>query len=177
MSATVEVIRKGERLKWPVEDIAKRIGALVPGLILERIDAGLDIKDKPFAPYSSNYAAALQLANEDPKVDLRLTGGLMNSVKTRRIIRRADGVVTVVVAPDAGTSPRVRLAPPWVTSNPAAAAAWRKSNPGASRTGKRGPAHNVLGAWIQHGTPTMRARPWLGLSPQDLRDLRRMLGL
>ena len=112
MSVNVEVIRKGEPLKWPVEKIAKTIAAIVPGLILDRVDAGLDTKDKPFAPYAPDYAKALALANEDPKRDLRLTGGLMNSVKTRRIIRRADGVVTVVIAPDAGTSPRVRLAPP-----------------------------------------------------------------
>lgn len=177
MSVHVQVVHKGERVKWPIEKIAKAIGAIAPGLILERVDAGLDTKDKPFAAYSPNYSKALALANEDPKRDLRLTGGLMNSVKTRRIIRRADGVVTVVIAPDAGTSPRVRLAPPWVVNDPEAAAAWKRTNPGAPKTGKRGPAHNVVGAWLHYGTPTMRARPWMGLSPQDVRDLRRMLGL
>lgn len=177
MSVHVEVIKDGKNAKWPIEKIAKTIAGIVPGLILERVDAGLDTRDKPFAAYSSSYAAALQLANEDPKRDLRLTGGLMNSVKTRKVVRRADGVVTVIIAPDAGTSPRVRLAPPWVTSDPAAAAAWKRRHPGAPKTGKRGPAHNVVGAWLQYGTPTMPARPWLGLSPQDMRDLRRMLGL
>lgn len=177
MSVHVEVIKAGERARWDIDRIAKTIAAVAPGLILDRVDAGLDIRDRPFAAYSPNYAKALALANEDPKRDLRLTGGLMNSVKTRRIIRRGDGVVTVVIAPDAGTSPRVRLAPPWVVNDADAAAAWKRKNPGAPRTGKRGPAHNVVGAWLHYGTPKMRARPWLGLSPADLRDLRRMLGL
>lgn len=175
MSVTVEVIRKGERARVDVLAIAKRIAAFAPGLIIERVDAGLDIKDKPFAPYSPNYQAALALAHEDPKVDLRLTGGLINSLKVRRIVRKGDGAVVVHIGPDSGTSPRVPLAPPWVVNDPAARAAWAKNPP--RRRGKRGPPHNAVGAYLHKGTPTMRPRPWLGLSPSDLRDLRRLLGL
>lgn len=175
MSVTVEVVRKGEKAKIDVLTMAKRIAAFVPGLILERVDAGLDIRDKPFAPYSPNYRAALALANEDGKVDLRLSGGLLNSVKVRRIVRKADGVVVVHIGPDAGTSPRVPLAPPWVVNDPQARAAWARNPP--RRDGKRGPPHNAVGAYLQRGTPTMRPRPWLGLSPSDLKDLRKLIGL
>ena len=175
MSVVVEVIRKGERASIDVLTIAKRIAAFAPGLIIDRVDAGLDIKDKPFAPYSANYRAALALANEDGKVDLRLTGGLINSVKVRRIVRKSSGAVVVHIGPDSGTSPRVPLAPPWVVNDPDARAAWARNPP--QRRGKRGPPHNAVGAYLHKGTPTMKARPWLGLSPSDLRDLRKLLGL
>lgn len=175
MTVAVEVIHKGEKARIDVLTIAKRIAAFSPGLIIDRVDAGLDIHDKPFAAYSPNYRAALALAGEDQKVDLRLTGGLINSVKVRRIVRKSDGVVVVHVGPDAGTSPRVPLAPPWVVNDPEARAAWMKNPP--RRDGKRGPAHNAVGAYLHQGTPTMKARPWLGLSPRDLADLRKMLRL
>ena len=177
MTIHVEVIHKGEKARIPVERIAKVIAGLAPGLITERVDAGLDTSDKPFARYAPNYATALALAGEDGKTDLRLTGGLMNSVKTKRLIKRADGVVVVVVGPDSGTSPRVLLAPPWVVNDPDAAAAWKRKHPGAPRTNRRTRSHNAIGAYLHYGTPTMRARPWLGLSPTDIRDLRRALGL
>ena len=175
MSVVVEVIRKGERASIDVLTIAKRIAAFAPGLIIDRVDAGLDIKDKPFAPYSANYRAALALANEDGKVDLRLTGGLVNRVKVRRIVRKSSGAVVVHIGPDSGTSPRVPLAPPWVVNDPDARAAWARNPP--QRRGKRGPPHNAVGAYLHKGTPTMKPRPWLGLSPSDLRDLRKLLGL
>jgi hypothetical protein len=175
MTVAVEVVRKGDKARVDVLTIAKRIAAFTPGLVIQRVDAGRDINDKPFAPYSPNYRAALALAGEDPKVDLRLTGGLINSVKVRRIVRKADGIVVVHIGPDAGTSPRVPLAPPWVVNDPAARAAWAQHPP--RRKGRRGPAHNVVGAYLQQGTATMPARRWLGLSPRDLQDLRRMLGL
>ena len=175
MSVVVVVIRMGERASIDVLTIAKRVAAFAPGLIIDRVDAGLDIKDKPFAPYSPSYRAALALANEDGKVDLRLTGGLINSVKVRRIVRKSSGAVVVHIGPDSGTSPRVPLAPPWVVNNPEARAAWARNPP--QRRGKRGPPHNAVGAYLHKGTPTMKPRPWLGLSPSDLRDLRKLLGL
>lgn len=175
MTVGVEVIHKGERARVDVLAIAKGIAAFLPGLIIDRVDAGLDIHDKAFAPYSPSYRAALQMAGEDTKVDLRLTGGLINSVKVRRIVRKSDGVVVVHVGPDSGTSPRVPLAPPWVSGDADARAAWMAHPP--KRSGRRGPQHNAVGAYLHKGTATMRPRPWLGLSPRDLADLRRMLGL
>lgn len=175
MTVAVEVIHKGEKARVDVLTIAKRIAAFAPGLIIDRVDAGLDIKDRPFAAYSANYQAALLMAHEDTKVDLRLTGGLINSVKVRRIVRKSDGVVVVHIGPDAGTSPRVPLAPPWVVGDAEARAAWMKDPP--RRNGKRGPPHNAVGAYLHKGTPTMKARPWLGLSPRDVVDLRKMLRL
>ncbi len=52
-----------------------------------------------------------------------------------------------------------------------------------SRSGERititvapSPENARVGTFLHHGTPTMRARPWLGLSPRDLATLQRLLG-
>jgi hypothetical protein len=140
-----------------VEAIARRAAALVPGLILKRCSEGRDTSDKPFRPYSGSYMHALAAGGETTVVDLRLTGGLLNSVKLRET-RKVPGGVELVFAPDTGTSPAASLA---------------KGR--AKRTGKRSPPHNVVGFWIHHGTPKMPARPWLGLSPRDAASLRTAL--
>jgi hypothetical protein len=158
-----------------VEAIARRAAALVPGLILKRCSEGRDTSDKPFRPYSGSYMHALVFVGESTVVDLRLTGGMLNSVKLRET-RKVPGGVELVFGPDTGTSPGVRLPPPWVLSDPKAAAAWKKKyGSGLPRTGKRSPPHNVVGYWIHHGTPKMPARPWLGLSPRDAASLRKAL--
>lgn len=147
MSVTLKVT--GQRQRVDVGAIAKVIAGLAPGLILKRTAAGFDITDKRFAPYTTGYARALAEAGEDGRVDLRVTGGMLNSVKVRSIEVTADRAV-VVIAPDGGTAPAVSLA-----------------EGGAKRTGKRGPPNNAKGYWLHNGTPEMRARPWLGLSPKD----------
>lgn len=156
MKATITTTSTG-REDVDVEAIARVLIARVPGLVLERCHAGLDIDDKPFAPYSASYREALTEMGEATDVDLRLTGGLLNSVKHTSTERVSPDVVVLTFAPDTGTSPQVR--PP------------SRGKPRAKRTGKRGPAHNLVGYWLQHGTPRMRSRPWLGLSPSDLKKL------
>jgi hypothetical protein len=140
-----------------VAAIARYVAAVAPGLIVDRVDRGVGIKDTPLAQYAPSYFRARSRALEQSApTTLRLTGGLLASVKSRKIEISPDGTVAMItIAPDAGTSPRVSL----LIGR-------------ARRTGKRGPAHNVLGYWLQHGTAHMRARPWLGLSPSDWRDLR-----
>lgn len=150
MGATV--VSRGQ-VAVDVDAIAKAVAARVPGLVARRVDAGLDIFDRPFAPYRGSYMHALTKGGESTVVDLRLTGGMLASVKVREVRRDGDDVV-IVIAPDAGTSPAVSLA-----------------DGKAKRTGRRGPPHNVVGYWIHHGTPTMPARPWLGLSPSDMSKL------
>ena len=72
MTVAVEVIRKGEKARIDVLTIAKRIAAFAPGLIIECVDGGRDIRDRPFAPYSPNYRAALALAAEPPSPEFGL---------------------------------------------------------------------------------------------------------
>ena len=36
-------------------------------------------------------------------------------------------------------------------------------------------AHARVGSYLHNGTPKMKARPWLGLSPRDLVELRRVV--
>lgn len=144
-----------------LEAIAKVCAARIPGLVLDRVARGLDVDDKPFAPYSASYRETLGKMGESPSaVDLRLTGGLLNSVRLTRTEKGKDWV-TLVFAPDAGASPQVR--------------APSRGKPRAKRTGRRSAAHNVVGHWLHHGTPRMRPRPWLGLSPKDRQKLRELL--
>ena len=150
--------RSGTPVKFDAEKAAKVIGAFVPGAILLRTDKGISSTGQAFASYSDRYRRQLQRMGEDQKIDLRLTGGLMNSVKVREKRISANGV-EVVVAPDTGTSPQVT-----------------PRNGKAHRTGERGPPHNVLGYWLHHGTATMPARPFMGLTREQERELNVLLG-
>ena len=151
------VHRTGGKTIIDVDAIAKKCAALIPGYILRRCGDGRDIHDKPFAKYSGSYMHALVAGNESTVVDLRLTGGMLNSVKLRDTKRSGEGL-ELIFGPDTGTSPAVSLA-----------------DGRAKRTAKRGPPHNVVGYWIHHGTPTMKARPWLGLSPRDMASLKKAI--
>lgn len=164
----VKVTTSGQPPRWDPQKAARIIAALVPGMILERTDRGVDMNGKALAPYSPSYRAALAAAGEDIKVDLRLTGGLMNSIKARGIDARPDGV-TVTIAPDAGTSPEVALPPPWISSDPEALAHWKSTH--GRRTGKRGPSHNVVGYWLHHGKGKAPPRPFMGLTPEQRQKL------
>ena len=149
--------RSGTPVKFNAEKAAKVIGAFVPGAILRRTDQGISSTGQAFASYSHSYRERLAAMSEDQKIDLRLTGGLMNSIKVRDKRITSQGV-EVVIAPDTGTSPQVS-----------------PRNGKAHRTGDRGPPHNVLGYWLHHGTPHMRARPFMGLSPEQQTELNRIL--
>lgn len=154
MSDPITVTNRGPRNEIPVRKLAEAFAALVPGKIKSQVNRGLDVDGKPFAPYTPRYARALSRASEDGKVDLRLTGGLLNSIATRSMREVANNVWEILIAPDTGTSPAVSLV---------------KGR--AKRTARRGPPHNVVGYWLHNGTPKMRARPWLGLSPESQRAL------
>jgi len=149
--------RTGTPAKFDGAKAGKLIAAFVPGAILRRTDQGRSSIGAAFAPYRQSYREALAAMGEDQKVDLRLTGGLMNSIKARSIEASADGV-RVTIAPDAGTSPAVHAA-----------------GGKAKRSGDRGPPHNVLGYWLHHGTPHMAARPFMGLTPDQERELYQLL--
>lgn len=157
---TITVKHTGKKTIIDLDAIAKVCAARVPGLILDRVNRGLDINDKPFAPYSSGYRRTLGKMGEAADVDLRMTGGLLNSVRLVKT-EKGRGIITLHFAPDAGASPQVK--------------APQKGKPRAQRTGRRSAAHNVIGYWLQKGTPRMRPRPWLGLSPKDRRTLLELL--
>lgn len=149
--------RSGTPVKFDAERAARIIGGFVPGAILMRTDKGISSTGAAFASYSQSYRDRLAAMSEDQKIDLRLTGGLMNSVKVRDKRLSTNGV-EVVIAPDTGTSPQVSP---------------RKGK--AHRNGKRGPPHNVLGYWLHHGTARMPARPFMGLTPEQERELNALI--
>lgn len=185
----IEITKRGRMPTFNAEGIAREIQRFAPGAIIERTGRGLDLKGQPFAPYSKRYRGQLKRMGEDPKVDLRLSGGLLNSVKARDALLRADSV-EVTIAPDTGTSPQYRAPSERRAYRQAGLAegrfaerdvartltkaegrAFAKSlkyeQAGARRiaTGKQSPPHNIVGYWLHFGTPTMRARPWMGLDP------------
>lgn len=151
----VDIVYRGRMPKFNARGIAALIKATVPGAILKRVDKGTDLENKQFAQYSRRYIETLQRMGEDTKVDLRLSGGLMNSVKARETIIRDDSV-EVVVAPDTGTSP-----------------VWKAGDSGkgkaskSKRTDKQGPPHNKLATWLHYGTARMKARPFMGLTEEE----------
>lgn len=183
----VKITRRGKQPTFDSIRVAAVIKGLVPGMILERTNKGIDANGKPFAPYSKRYQSFLKRGGEDPKVDLRLSGGLMNSIKPRGTYVTRD-VAHVVIAPDAGTSPVWR---PKAGSRQRAKRAQKRfrrlSEAGdysthlagrqearayrMQRTGKQSPQHNILGYWLHYGTPTMPARPFMGLSPENWKVL------
>jgi hypothetical protein len=103
----IEITKRGRMPTFNAANIAREIQRFAPGAIIERTMRGLDLKGQPFAGYSARYRRQLKRMGEDPKVDLRMSGGLLNSVKARDATLRADSV-EVVIAPDTGTSPQYR---------------------------------------------------------------------
>jgi hypothetical protein len=191
--------RTGTPVKFDAEKAARVIGAFVPGAILLRTDKGISTTGQAFAAYSTQYRRQLQRMGEDQKIDLRLTCGLMNSVKVREKRISANGV-EVVVAPDTGTSPQVRAPSERRAlrraglvegrfgetavskvlrrgeANRLSRDLERESGAKQIKTGERGPPHNVVGYWIHHGTATMKARPFMGLTREQERELNVLLG-
>lgn len=154
---SVTVTKRGQH-KVDVDKMVATMKTEAVSRIIRRTGNGVDANDKPFAGYSSGYLRALLEGGEDTRVDLRLTGGLLNSVRVVRVERVSRNITRIVIAPDAGTSPAVVLA-----------------DGKAKRTARRGPPHNLLGRWLHYGTPRMRPRPWLALSPKDKAAMRAVL--
>jgi len=156
---SVQVTSRGH-IELDLQAIAKVLGPAAVGHVLERVDEGKDTKDKPFAPYSRGYARWLERGGEDTRVDMRVTGGLMNSLAVREEVIDAKGL-TLTVGPGTGTSevraPKTTVAP-------------RGKNKGVpirrmTKTGKRGPPHNLVGKYLDV------KRPWLGISPRGMKLL------
>jgi hypothetical protein len=195
----IVVKKSGRPPRFNAEGIAREIQRFAPGAITRRTDQGLDIHGRPFASYSSRYQRKLRRMGEDTKVDLRLSGGLLNSVKARDAVVAAD-YVEVTIAPDTGTSPQYRAPSERRAFRQAGLAEGRFAERGVARpltkaegkafakslkyeqsgarriaTGKQGPPHNVVGYWLHYGTPKIKPRPWMGLDPKQEAYLREII--
>lgn len=154
---SVIVTRSGDPPRVPLERIAKLVATLAPSLIRERTGKGLDVRDKGFVKYSKDYEDAKVAAGRNAGVNLTVTNGLLGSVAAVSVVVTEQGF-TIVIAPGAGTSAAVQF-----------------TDGKAKRTGKRSPTHSVLGAIHHYGRGRMPARPWLALSPKDMKSLMRQL--
>lgn len=189
----VTITRRGTPPRFDPKRIAAVIKGTAPGMILERTNKGIDANGQQFAPYSRRYQNLLRRMGEDPKIDLRLSGGLLNSVKARGATLHPDRV-EVTIAPDTGTSPQYK-APS--TRGELAKTQWDRGRglfmdegayagplrrgassklgkaltPRKIKTGKQSPPHNIVGYWLHYGTPTMKARPWMGLTDAQYTEL------
>lgn len=155
----------------------KTVQAFVVGAILKRVDAGKDLNGAQFAPYSTEYASRLRRGNEDDKVDLRMSSGLMNSIKGRDIIHEGDSV-SVIFSPDTGTSPQkaFKVTELKQQKRDQLLKSERKNLPGKwVNTGKRGPEHNILADWLHYGTSKLPPRPFLGLTHDEIESLKQLL--
>lgn len=171
--------------------VERLLPALIVGHVLNRTHEGKGVDGQPFAGYSAAYRGSLARMGEGPGVDLRLTGGLLNSLRHLRT-EKGGTVTTMWFGPGTGSSPQVRAKAGAAKrveratkkrardmrtagnisehTRAAAEAAvqerYERSIARArrsSRTGKRGPSWNLVGLWIHKGTARMKARPWLGL--------------
>lgn len=152
MSMTVKPTQGG-RIVIDVKRAQRFLEVAVVGAIVDNVHNGRDIHGKPLAQYRPSYKKQLAAMGEDSKVDLRLTGGMLASVRMLRIRIDTKGAIAFIFGPGTGTSAQVAPPP-------------KGKGRVAHRTGRRGPAHNILGYWIHHGAGRLVARPWLGLAPK-----------
>ena len=145
-------------LKFDMDKAVKIVKGFVIGAVLKRVDEGRDIYGVPFVPYSAAYVNKLRKMGEDTKVDLRVTSGLMNSIKVRDVVKDEDSA-RIIIAPDAGTS-RSRNPP---------------LNNGKKAKSTVSPPHNILGYYIQNGIGNQPKREFLGLSPDQEAELTKLL--
>ena len=154
MGMTVNIGVKTLELKKA--KIEKLIKAFVSGAILQQADAGIDITGSPYKGYSEKYKRALARAGEDTKVDLRLSGSMLNSIKAKR--EDAANGFSIVWQPDTGNGPRTILAKGKVIKN-----------------GNRSISNNILAYNIHNGEGNMPKRPFLGLTPENQAELLQIL--
>lgn len=167
----VEVIRTG-RLAVDQKAVASFVAQQAIGRIKRRTARGVDMNDRPFAPYSRSYSRSLVAIGERLEVDLTLTGGLMRAIHVVREVAHRDRVI-IVLGFRGTSSPRVAM--PGGHWSDESIQSWIESHGGgrAKRTGKQGPPHARVAYWLHHGTPKMPARPFFALSPSDVRAILR----
>lgn len=145
--------------------LAHAMAVTAMGIISERVARGVDMYGRPFKRYSPSYRRALALEGMGTKVDLALTGGLLQSLHPLRSLVTPNAISTTIGV-DSSASRFVPLLPPWVDGR--RRKKWRQRQLSKPH---QGVPHNIVGAWLHNGTARMPARPWLGLSPDDQEQL------
>lgn len=176
MKIDVTVKRSGKIPKFDLEKAIATVKAFVPGAILARTDKGIDATGKAFTGYSAEYYAKLSGAGEDTKVDLRLTGGMLNSIKARKVTKSGGGA-EIVFAPGTGGSPEMAFVSQ--STKTAKDKKFQHLSPSERadkkyklvKTGGRGPPQNVVAYWIHNGTDDMPPRPFLALTAKEVKYL------
>ena len=154
---SVKVRRSGEPMETTlmkrIRAAAAAIGPVIVGMIQRRTAKGESWKGGRLADYSRSYKEALAEGGESAKVDLTLTGSYLADIKVLKETVAQDKA-TLLIGPGTGTSPQVT-----------------PKNGHMQQTGDRSPPHNILGGYLEYGTPKMRARPHLGLTPDERRRI------
>jgi hypothetical protein len=201
MRGTLVLKSRSAPLRIDHAKVARELPPLIVGAIQRRVQSGQDIEGKSFRAYSKSYQKTLAAMGEAGNADLRLTGGLMNSIRLLRVEKQSATRTVLHFGPGAGTSPQVRAPGEEersyareknrMRSDKAYAKAGgplrqkqaerlqsamdketaRATRGRSIRTGKRSPPHNLLGLWLHKGTSRTPARPWLGLSPAQRKDV------
>jgi len=155
--------------------IEKLIKAFVSGAILQQADAGIDITGSPYKEYSPGYKRALARASEDTKVDLRLSGSLLTSIKSKSE-EGSNGGFSVVFAPDTGSGPKVTLGQGKVEKVRGNRDERGRILKGGLKKGeRRAISNNILAYNIHNGEGNMPKRPFLGLTPENQAELLQIL--
>jgi hypothetical protein len=157
------------RIEIDVAGALDYVSALVVGMIQRRTAKGISSDGTPFRPYSDLYAMQLRSVGESDAVDLTRSGGYLASISERsRTITPTGG--RLLIGPGTGTSRHMPLPPPYVfdpkktpEQRAEAFADWKA----APKKQGRGPAHNIVGGWIEKGNGRMPARRHLGLTAEE----------
>lgn len=189
MGMTITRRPRTPKINW--QAIATAIKAYAPGQIIERTGRGIGSDNKQFAPYSKQYLDFLRRGGEATNVDLRVSGGLLNSIKARKT-EITDTRVTVTIAPDAGTSPRLkpksggreryarameRFKRAGERGDYSSHLAGRQASKAyrMQKTGERSPPHNVLAYLLHYGKGKLPARPFMGLTDEQMSNLLKLI--
>lgn len=159
---SVKVKRSGEPMETTlmkrIRAAAAAIGPVIVGMIQRRTAKGDSWKGGRLADYKRSYKEALAEGGESAKVDLTLTGSYLADIKVLKETFGQDKA-SLLIGPGTGTSPQVT-----------------PSNGHMQQTGERSPPHNILGGYLEYGTPKMRARPHLGLTEAERKRIAALIG-
>jgi hypothetical protein len=129
---------------------------MIIGMIQRRTGKGVSSDGTALHQYAPGTVDRYGRMGESVKVDLAVTGAYLQGISERSRDVSATGV-RVLIGPGTGTSEQ-RRPPPRDAKN---------GKPRAMATPHRSPPHNVLGRYLEFGTPRMPARPHLGLTPDE----------
>lgn len=156
---------KGKKLSFDLSDAAKILKGLIPSMIVERTSRGIDRNGNKFADYSDGYKRTLARMGEGDSVDLRVTGGFLEDIKTLSMEIK-NGVLIQKVG--AGSKSSASTSPPPVTKTKSGST--KKERPRRVQTGRHGPQHNLLGRWMHEGANGPK-REWLGITDSEWREV------